>query len=60
MLRGNYYLTILAYMLVAGLVGTGVAAVLGYAGHEVGWWGVGLLLGLLYGAVVGFSAADKA
>jgi hypothetical protein len=59
MLKGNYYLTILVYMLVGGFVGTVIGAVFGYAGHEVGWWGVGLLLGLLYGTITGCSVTDQ-
>lgn len=59
MLRGHYYLTILALMVIGGVVGTVLGAAFGYLGHEVGWWGVGLLLGLLYGTIVGFALADR-
>lgn len=60
MLRGNYFLTIFVSMLAGGLTGTVVGAIFGYAGNEVGFWGVGLLLGLLYGTIIGFAAAEPA
>ncbi len=59
MAGGRYWLTIVVVMLIGGLVGTGIGAVYGYAGHEVGWWGVGALLGLIYGTIGGFALADK-
>lgn len=59
MLRANYYGTILVFMVLGALIGAVVGAVFGFLGHEVGWWGVGLLLGLIYGTIGGFSAADR-
>ncbi len=56
---GNYFLTILIYTVIGALVGTVIGAAFGWLGKEVGWWGVGLLLGLIYGAIVGFAAADR-
>lgn len=60
MLAGRYWLTILMITIAGGLLGTLIGAAYGYAGHEPGWWGVGLLLGLIYGTIGGFSAADRA
>ena len=57
--RGGYYGTILIVMVLGALVGTLAFALFGYLGHEVGWWGVGLLLGLIYGAIAGFAVADR-
>jgi len=59
-LRGNYYLTIIVVMALGGLAGTAIGALYGFAGHEQGWWGVGLLLGIIYGTLGGFALADRA
>ena len=59
MLRTNYYLTVLVLMVLGALVGTALGALYGWAGHEIGWWGVGLLLGLIYGTIGGFALAER-
>ena len=59
MLRAGYYRTILIFTVLGGLVGTVIGAVFGWAGNEIGWWGVGLLLGLIYGTISGFALADR-
>ena len=56
---GGYYPTILVFMVIGALAGTVLGAIGGWLAHDVGWWGVGLLLGLLYGTVVGFARADR-
>lgn len=58
MALGNYYATILLYMVLGAFVGTLLGALYGWLGHEVGWWGIGLLLGLIYGTLRGFAVAD--
>ena len=59
MLRAGYYGIILIFAVIGALVGTLIGAAFGWAGHEVGWWGVGLLLGLIYGTIAGFAVADR-
>lgn len=60
MVAGRYYLTILAMMVIGAVGGTLIGALYGWAGHEVGWWLVGLVLGLIYGVIGGFAMADPA
>lgn len=59
MSRAGYYGTILIFMVLGGLAGMVVGAAYGFLGHEVGWWGVGLLTGLFYGVIAGFSLAER-
>ena len=60
MSNARYYRTIFIFMVLGGLIGMVTGAVFGWVGHEVGWWGVGLLLGLIYGTLSGFALADQA
>jgi hypothetical protein len=56
----NYVVTMLVSTVAGALIGAIVGAIFGYAGNEVGFWGVGLLLGMMYGTLVGFSLAEPA
>ena len=51
--------TVLLCGVLGALAGLVIFAAFGWLGKEVGWWGVGLLLGLIYGTLVGFSVADR-
>jgi hypothetical protein len=55
----GYYGTVAVIMVIGALIGTGIGALWGFLGHEIGWWGVGLLLGLIYGTIAGVSMADR-
>ena len=57
--RTGYFSTILLYAVLGAVVGLAIFAVFGWLGREVGWWGVGLLLGLIYGTLAGFAVADR-
>ena len=57
--RAGYFGTILLYAVLGALLGLAIFAAFGWLGKEVGWWGVGLLLGLIYGTLAGFAAADR-
>jgi hypothetical protein len=59
MAGARYYLTILVVMMIGALSGTVLGALYGWAGHEIGWWLVGLVLGLIYGTIGGFALADR-
>lgn len=59
-MRTNYVMTMLIFTVAGAVIGTIVGAIFGYAGNEVGFWGVGLLLGIMYGTLVGFSRAEPA
>ena len=58
--RGTgYFGTVLLCAVLGALAGLVIFAAFGWLGKEVGWWGIGLLLGLIYGTLVGFSVADR-
>lgn len=57
-MRRTYYFTVLVATLAGGVIGSLIGALFGYVGNEVGWWGVGMLLGLFYGVIAGFSLAE--
>lgn len=56
----GYYSTVLVFMILGAVVGTIIGTAFGWLGKEVGWWGVGLILGLIYGTITGVSVADRA
>ena len=46
--------------LAAAVIGALLGALYGFAINEIGWWGAGLLLGLIIGPIVGLSVAERA
>jgi F0F1-type ATP synthase assembly protein I len=51
---------VIGTMLAAGVLGIVVGAIWGFFAQETGWWGAGMLLGLILGIVFGVSVAERA
>ena len=43
-----------------GVVGALVGEIWGFAAQEIGWWGAGMLLGLVIGIIAGVAVAERA
>ena len=56
----NRAIYIIGTMLAAALVGALLGAAWGFFAQEEGWWGAGMLLGLVLGIVGGVSVAERA
>jgi len=47
-------------MILMGIAGALLGAVWGFFAQEVGWWGAGMLLGLVLGIAGGLAVAERA
>ena len=47
-------------MLAAGILGALLGVIWGFFAQESGWWGAGMLLGLVLGIVGGVAVAERA
>ena len=46
--------------LVGGVLGALVGVIWGFGAQETGWWGAGMILGLVIGIIAGVAVAERA
>ena len=51
---------IVGTMLAAAILGALLGAIWGFFAQESGWWGAGMLLGLVLGIIGGVAVAERA
>ena len=45
--------------LAGGLIGALLGVIWGFGAQETGWWGAGMILGLVIGIVAGVAVAER-